>query len=191
MRGASRGVAASGHTQKQPLFSRQVHWALSSEKHIAGIKKPGCTLHALRHSFATHLLEVRTDGLVVQILLGHAKLERTECNTLAVTRLIRDMASLYETLAKPKARSRGYQARALSRPPLEIAYIFHTHGPAWRRTNSRHVHTLLPEARRSKPCCLGICRGVSQRIAKRLLTWPKPNSNWTCNLREPDPVSGL
>jgi len=53
-------------------LNRAFHDAVSK----AGIKKPVC-LHTLRHCFATHLLEQNVDVRVIQVLLGHKKLETT------------------------------------------------------------------------------------------------------------------
>ncbi len=88
-----------GKPKLNPISPRQLNRAFTSAKHMAGVTKPA-TLHTLRHSFATHLLEAGTDVRVIQVLLGHAKLSTTARYTHVATKTIRDTISPYDMLAK-------------------------------------------------------------------------------------------
>jgi len=74
-------------------FNRVVHLAAQ----MAEIKKR-VTPHTLRHSFATHLLEQNTDIRLIQVLLGHAKLDTTALYAQVATNTIRAVTSPLDRL---------------------------------------------------------------------------------------------
>ncbi len=65
-----------GQNPVNHLTTRQLRRALDNATKAAGIDKR-ISLHTLRHCFATHLLDQKVDIRVIQVLLGHVKLETT------------------------------------------------------------------------------------------------------------------
>jgi integrase/recombinase XerD len=86
-----------GQNPLNPLTTRQFNRAVHAAAHRAGIAKR-VTPHTLRHSFATHLLEQNIDIRVIQVLLGHAKLETTALYTRVATNTIRMVMSPLDRL---------------------------------------------------------------------------------------------
>ena len=76
----------------KPLTIRQLNRLFHQACEAAGISKP-VTLHSLRHSFATHLLEQGTDIRLIQEVLGHDKLDTTARYTRVATGRIAGIAS--------------------------------------------------------------------------------------------------
>ena len=76
----------------KPISTRQLHRIVVDAAQAAEITKR-VGPHTLRHSFATHLLEDGVDIRVIQVLLGHAKLENTAFYTKVATRTVRTVTS--------------------------------------------------------------------------------------------------
>ena len=64
------------------------------------------TLHTLRHSFATHLLERQTHIRTIQALLGHTKSDTTARYAHVATGMISAVESPLDQLLRPKKRRR-------------------------------------------------------------------------------------
>jgi site-specific recombinase XerD len=80
-----------------PLTARQLNRAIHEAATLAKINKR-VSMHTLRHSFATHLLEQKVDIRVIQVMLGHKKLETTALYTQVATEVLKEVISPLETL---------------------------------------------------------------------------------------------
>ena len=94
-----QGWLFPGRDRVQPMTTRQLNRACHAAAHIAEIQKR-VSLHTLRHSFATHLLEQNIDIRVIQVLLGHAKLDTTALYTRVATKTIREVISPLEHITQ-------------------------------------------------------------------------------------------
>ena len=84
-----------------PLTTRQLNRMCHSAAASAELEK-WISLHTLRHSFATHLLEHKTDIRVIQVLLGHKKLTTTARYAHVATKTLSEVESPLDRLKLPK-----------------------------------------------------------------------------------------
>ncbi|HEX3364079.1 tyrosine-type recombinase/integrase, partial [Phenylobacterium sp.] len=84
-------------TPFDPVTPRSLNRAFHDALRKAGIKK-AVSLHTLRHCFATHLLEQDVDVRVIQVLLGHKKLETTAVYTHVAAKTLDGVASPLDLL---------------------------------------------------------------------------------------------
>jgi integrase/recombinase XerD len=98
----SKGWLFPGKDPLLPLTTRQLNRACHLAAEAADLGS-WVSPHTLRHSFATHLLESHTDVRVIQVLLGHAKLETTARYTQVAANLIREVMSPLDRLTHSMA----------------------------------------------------------------------------------------
>jgi site-specific recombinase XerD len=99
-----QGWLFPGQNPVNPLTTRQLRRAFDGARAAAGIDKR-VSLHTLRHCFATHLLEQKVDIRVIQVLLGHKKLDTTARYSQVASTTLRAVKSPLEQLpAKEKKK---------------------------------------------------------------------------------------
>ena len=86
-----------GRDRINPMTTRQLNRVCHMAAELAGLPR-WVAPHTLRHSFATHLLEQNIDIRVIQVLLGHAKLDTTARYTQVATNVIREIMSPLDRL---------------------------------------------------------------------------------------------
>jgi len=86
-----------GRDRINPMTTRQLNRVCHMAAKLAGLPT-WVAPHTLRHSFATHLLEQSVDIRVIQVLLGHAKLDTTARYTHVATNIIREVMSPLDRL---------------------------------------------------------------------------------------------
>lgn len=86
-----------GQNPINPMSTRQLSRAFQLARKAAKIDK-AVSLHSLRHAFATHLLEQHEDIRVIQVLLGHKKLESTARYSQVAAKLLLEVKGPLEYL---------------------------------------------------------------------------------------------
>ena len=146
-----------GRIDRHPTTARQFGRLFKEAAKAAGLRK-AVSLHSLRHSFATHLLEDGKDIQLIQALLGHEKLDTTARYTRVATGLIAKIESPLARQGRPVRLDPPPQALRDSGATKELA-----------------LQSLVGDAVRQRPCQPGRRRPfqiVLDRRARHAKTSP-------------------
>ena len=114
---SERWLFPSRKSAGRPITTRHLNRLFHEAADAAGIRK-GVTLHTLRHSFATHLLERQIHLRTIQALLGHTKSDTTTRYAHVASGMISAVESPLDQLARVKERSRKVgRTRNEDQPP--------------------------------------------------------------------------
>jgi len=86
-----------GQNPVNPMSTRQLNRICHAAAQASAIDKR-VSMHTLRHSYATHLLEQKVDIRIIQVLLGHKRLETTALYAQVATDILREVTSPLESL---------------------------------------------------------------------------------------------
>jgi site-specific recombinase XerD len=95
----------AGHRPEQPITGSNMQRRFGRLVARVGLSKH-CSMHTLRHSYATHLLEAGVDLLTLKTLLGHRSLETTTRYLHVSTQRLQQTPSLLDLLVLPKATAK-------------------------------------------------------------------------------------
>lgn len=101
-----QGQMFAGLNPIDHMTSRHLSRVCKQTANAAAIEK-NISIHTLRHSFATHLLEAKVDIRVIQVLLGHAQLNTTARYTQVATDLLKEVISPLDTITPQKKKVKG------------------------------------------------------------------------------------
>jgi len=90
-----------GHKPERPITGSNIQRRFGRLVRQVGLSKH-CSMHTLRHSYATHLLEAGVDLLTLKALLGHTSLETTARYLHVSTQRLHQTPSLLDLLVLPR-----------------------------------------------------------------------------------------
>jgi site-specific recombinase XerD len=94
------GWLFTGQNSVNPMSTRQLNRICHLAAAAADLDKR-VSMHTMRHSYATHLLEQKVDIRLIQVLLGHKRLETAALYAQVATDVLREVTSPLESLRPP------------------------------------------------------------------------------------------